>query len=123
MSFRLKLAVAVLAILPMNGSLLACMLPFSWMNDAERECCATMQESCGDQEGMPASHTCCASVVRPHQVALVSPHFSLSPDVSGANLPNLSLHLLDPQVAVSPFREHTHSPPPVELAALHILRI
>ena len=123
MNLRLKLGAVLLAVLPLNGPLLACMLPSSWMTDSEKECCAAMQEGCSEQENMPASHSCCASVMGPQQAPLVSTHFSLSPDISIANLPDVLLNACGPQVTAWPFREHTHSPPPVELAQLHILRI
>jgi hypothetical protein len=102
---------------------MACMVPNAEMNTAERACCRTMKNQCGEME-MPASHGCCqktpASV---HDSALDTKAVVFHPVV----VPVIWLaafELVNPTTTITGWVERPdYSPPKFPPAAISILRI
>lgn len=118
-----KLAVLVVVMSVWASPLMACMVPDVLLTDAERECCKSMNDDCG-QLAMPSSHSCCKVVVRQSDSYLINSRF-----LTNHPLPAVTLFVAvdgNPSTANavmtrSPF--HGPSPPVSPPDNISILRI
>lgn len=65
-----KFGVVMLAMLTFGLPAMACLSPEDQMTQQERECCKRMAAMCG-RGAMPASHSCCKTIIRPGKDAVV----------------------------------------------------
>jgi hypothetical protein len=120
-----KFAALLAGVLLLAGPLMACMLPGSSMTTAEKECCRKMAGQCGGQSGMPISHGCCVTVVRPEHVPLATNQLRLAHNVVTVALVVASDQPIC-RILASPFSpapDYDHPPPFSDLASLQTLRI
>jgi hypothetical protein len=118
-----KLAVAVLVVSVWASPVMACMLPEADLTGEELECCKSMADDCG-RMAMPASHSCCKSVVRQADAYLINSRF---PTVHSVNSVTLFVSTREHSLPATPLQANImfagHSPPTPPPEAIAILRI
>jgi hypothetical protein len=116
-----KFAVLTLTVSLFAAPLMACLVSANTMSAEERECCRQMAGDCGK---MPASHSCCKTVVKdsdpylstsPVQISLHS-HFAVFV------LPAIDLSSVQ-DASFDPVYSDAHAPPESLPAKTSILRI
>jgi hypothetical protein len=70
-----KFAVSLLALSLFASPLMACLVAYNTLSDAERECCRQMAGSCDE---MPSSHSCCQTAVRDNGPYLSNPRITIA---------------------------------------------
>lgn len=121
---RSILASAVGALL-LGAPILACLAPGAQLSAEEMECCEEMAGDCGKSADMPASHSCCSTVVRPRNDVLPSASVSLSAPLSHSaafEIPLLVSHA-DSLDRFGIRLARAHAPPGLDLEASSPLRI
>lgn len=117
-----KFVVLLMALSVFASPLMACLLPDSTLTDEERECCRQMAGDCGD---MPASHSCCKTVVKDSDPYLSTARTLISAPthVTVAVLPiAVAVNIRRPISLLAPCL-HGHAPPESPPSTTSILRI
>lgn len=109
----------------LGGPIMACLVPTAQLSAEEKQCCEEMAGDCGTSSGMPESHSCCVTVVRPHNDLLPSASISLC-------APHSNRIAFDTPLAVPKIESldqygvlfvRAHAPPGLALEASSPLRI
>src|SRR5215471_5518234 len=86
-----RVAPVFLSALLLGLPVMACLALGQMLSQDEKQCCQQMAEECG-RANMPSSHSCCKTVVRPHDASLASSSVSLVPHLTVVfSLPNKAL--------------------------------
>jgi len=114
------------ALLLLGGPIMACAVRDAQLSTAERQCCKQMAGECQRTgSGMPASHSCCKTEVRPQSDLLPSASVSISvPPLVAAAL-DLPIEVPHAQnfSSVGSWLMRSHDPPGNPLDASAPLRI
>jgi hypothetical protein len=116
-----KLAIFLVTLSMFASPLIACFQPDSGLTAEERECCRKMAGECGK---MPASHSCCKTIVRDTDPYIRNSRVQIAPAQSTLAILQVSEIIGLPDV-ISPFvtSSDVHAPPespPVETSILRI---
>jgi len=77
--WRCSIFASALCTLLLGGPIMGCLVPTAQLSAEEKQCCKEMAGECqGADSGMPKSHSCCDTVVRPHNDLLPSASVPLS---------------------------------------------
>ena len=117
-----KFAVLLMALSVFATPLMACLLPDATLTEEERECCRHMAGDCGN---MPASHSCCKTVVKDSDpyVSTARSLISAPTHITVASLPTAAtMNLRRPISPIAPYL-HGHAPPESPPSTNSILRI
>lgn len=123
---RFPVVALLLSALLLGGPIMACAVRDAQLSAAEKQCCKQMAGECQRTgSGMPASHSCCKTEVRPQSDLLPSASVSIStpPLVAAA----LDLPIEAPQAqnfsSFGSWLVRSHDPPGNPLDASAPLRI
>jgi hypothetical protein len=119
-----RVAGAFLCVLLTGAPMMACMLPDAQLSADEMQCCKQMAGDC-QSAGMPASHSCCKTVIRPHFDLRPSASASLSAPTLLWTAVNTPLNTTHAESArhFSSLRADAHGPPGCAIDATLPLRI
>lgn len=119
-ALRKLLGTVLLAVLVFGTPMMACLSPDAQLTPEERKCCQQMGSMCG-RSGMPSSHSCCKTVVRPIDDANATKAISTVPFIAIEAFPTAITAEL-PRL-LSPDPQSFESPPESPPAQITILRI
>jgi len=122
---RASMFAPVLALLVFGGPIMACLVPTAQLSAEEKQCCKEMAGDCGTSSTMPESHSCCDTVIRPHNDQLPSASLSLSVPLSQwtAPAPFLAVPPIENTDRFGLLLARAHAPPGSALEASSPLRI
>jgi hypothetical protein len=118
-----KLVAGAVLLLMLGVPAMACLISDAQLSEAEKACCRQMANQCASMD-MPNGHSCCQTMVKPQQSAMLKP-------TPGFGYHRIVLDLVPVTVALPPqqvpfgnsIRVLRHPPPNIDSPSIEVLRI